>query len=105
MKNHITLISLIFIAFLSSCGQRSKFNPKEEPLIDSYKLPQELQYKPDAKTTENVDVKTKKPEDDVKTKKPEDDIKTKKPEDDVKTKKPTKELKTAKKVSTQEKSK
>lgn len=61
MKRHITLIALISVAFLSSCGQRSKFNPKDEPLVDSYQLPQELQYKPEVENIEDIDIKTKKP--------------------------------------------
>ena len=61
MKSHIPLIALIFVAFLSSCAQRAKFNNKQEPLLDSYQLPSNLQYVPPKAETKDVEVKPKIP--------------------------------------------
>ncbi len=59
MKSHIPLIALIFVAFLSSCAQRAKFNNKQEPLLDSYQLPSNLQYVPPKAETKDVEVEPK----------------------------------------------
>ncbi|MCF8462628.1 MAG: hypothetical protein K9G11_01800 [Rickettsiaceae bacterium] len=86
MKNSITLIALILVAFLSSCSERSKHKPTQEALLNTYVLPEELQYKAEVQEDNQDPEKAKKSKDPEKAKKSKDPEKAKKSKDPEKAK-------------------